>query len=322
MEDLAARIARRGAAEVGDGATPTEGRGPSAPGFWRDHPGAAPEAVRVRLGAATVIVFGAEGAPLAHWPLGALAAVSGDRALTIAPDDGAGQERLGVDDPALVAALRAALNAATAAPRRRRARRLSRIAALVLVVGAVAAGLWRGAPMAVDALAAGTPPAARAAVGAAAVAAAAGAARCHPGPAAARLSQALTAAAAYDVRVALTRRVDAPLARAAPGGWLLLNAPVLAASPPDAARARVAAAVAVAQARPPLAAAMRRVARDGAAALARLRLPKARLTDAAAALAAAETGPEDDAEAPALAAALVVSDDVWSALADDCAPRP
>jgi len=293
-----------------------------ASGWYAETPDAAADEVLVTFGDATLTIQRFDETPLAHWPLASLATVDGPRALTLAPDADA-PERLGLDDRAMIDAIRRVAAGAPAGPRRRPRKGFGRLIAAACAAG-VAAGLWLGAPAVLGGLAAATPPAVRAAIGAAAVRAYGGPDACRPEPAArrarARLEASLSRAAGAPVRLAFLR--DAPVGAApapGPGGWL-------AAPPPQgevaAFTAGAARALARAEASPPLTLLAQSLGYGG---LARAALSGAPL-DAlglAAARAMRAPGPEPDpARAAALAAAAgPVSPEDWRALRRACGVR-
>ena len=294
-----------------------------APGWYAETPDAAAEEVLVSFGDATLTIQRFDETPLAHWPLASLATVTGPRALTLAPDADA-PERLGLDDRDMIDAIRRVAVGAPAGPRRRGRRRGLGRAIAAACAAALGAGLWLGAPAVLGALAAATPPATRAAIGAAAARAYGGPDACRPDPAArrarARLETALSQAAGAPVRLAFLRGAPADAAPvAAPGGWLAAPPPQGEAGAFVAGAAR---ALATAEAAPPLTLLAQSLGYGG---LARAALSGAPL-DAlgrAAAVAMRAPGPDPDpSRAAALAAAAgPVSPDDWRALRLACGLR-
>jgi hypothetical protein len=274
---------------------------------------AAPEAVLLKFGDASLTILRFDETPIDHWPLASLRRVKGGRdSLTLAPDHGA-PDRLHISDRDMVAAIRAVARGLDAAPLRARPRRRRsvRIAGWTAVVAALCAGAWLLWPTALSAVAAATPPAARAALGDAAVARSLGDTLCADRAArrsldrwGARISAARGGA---PVRIVIGA-FDA--AAAGPGGRVILPASIL--EDPDEAAAAVAAALETAASRPPMAAAL---AAAGLAGLLELLqgAPDGPALTAAAAAALAPAG------AAAGAAAVQATPAEWAVIRKGCA---
>jgi hypothetical protein len=281
-----------------------------AEGRFAVRPGAPEREVLVKFGDASLMIMTFDETPIDHWPLASLVrARDGKAELSLAPDDGA-EDRLRIDDPAMVAAILEVCPDLTRPPASPLARlkRPLKLAAAAVAGAALLWGAWAAAPLALDRLAAGLPKAARAALGdGAAEAYAAGrlcdspAARRALAPLADRLSRGM-GGAPVAIRVADVPQPPAP-AVAGPGGRVVLFRATLdkAASPGDVAQA---AALALTRT-PDLAltqATVRAAGVLGGISVIRGDLAAPRLAEAAAALMAAP-GPDD----PVGAAALLVA---------------
>jgi hypothetical protein len=271
-----------------------------AAGFYAESRDAPPREVLVTFGNATLTILSFDETPIAHWPLGALAEIPGSAALTLAPDVDA-PERLTLDDRDMIAAIRAVRAKGRAGPRRSLGRGVRRALAWGGAALAAAA-LWFGLQPAVEAVAALTPPEARAALGEAAIADYAGVARCR-GPAGERalelFAAQVSAAVGAPVRLAAVNLPGAAPALPAPGGWIVLHPAAL-----DSAALTLAVAQAIANARekPPTGAALRAAGGSGLIGLLTGRLDARSLT--AAAVAALRAPPPAPPQADARVAEL------------------
>jgi len=299
-----------------------------AVGWYAERPGCEPVEVLVSFGDASLTILRFDETPLAHWPLGSLVETPGAAALTLAPDADA-PERLALSDADMIAAIRALRPGARRADvgaGRKRARRLARRAAGLAALALTAAALWLGMPRLIDALAARTPLAARAALGDAAIMRFAGAAACDTVAgrrALIALGRRLSAAVGGAPVVLRVVALPAPAppvpaspapALPAPGGRVVLFAATLdAAETPDALLRAAAGALAQAAARSPTAAALRGAGLSGPRLALSGDLHSAGLTEAAA----------ENLRAPALAPPETVAAAtarIMAALSADGAP--
>jgi hypothetical protein len=224
------------------------------PGWYAETPDAPPEEVVVCFGDATLILRRFDETPLAHWPLATLTTAPGGRRLTLKPDEDA-PERLGLDDPTMIAAL-ARVRGAAVRGRRRASRGLAGLTALALIAAA-GFGLWRAWPDIMVSLALQTPFGARAAVGDAAAARLADGRLCLAPAVLARTARAAGLEGAARLWLVDRGAADGPVALPAPGERVVILAPAMRAGDPDALLAAVAAATQRGRADPPIAAAFR-----------------------------------------------------------------
>lgn len=123
---------------------PGEFSQPEGPGRWRETATAPERVVRVTLGSGTLVIRDPGGAPLSHWMLDGMRE-SGRAAAPVFMAGAESGESLAIDDPGLIAALRATARpargapAAEAVPKQTRAR-----VGPILVLGLLAAGLAFG----------------------------------------------------------------------------------------------------------------------------------------------------------------------------------
>jgi hypothetical protein len=280
-----------------------------AEGRYAPRAGEPEREVLVKFGDASLMIMTFDETPLDHWPLASLArARDGAAALSLAPDRGA-EDRLRLDDPAMVAAILEVcpdLDAPPPSPLRRLRRPLRLVAAAAALAAALWAA-WASTPWALDRLSAGLPQAARAALGDAASVhftrgrfCDAPAARRALAPLAAKLSRG--AGATVSLRIADVPDAPAP-AVAGPGARVLLFRETVERAPSPAALAE-AAADALARVRDVdlTMAAVREAGPLGGVAVVRGDLAAPRLA-AAAARAMGAPGPAD----PVGAAALLVA---------------
>ncbi|TVQ54697.1 MAG: hypothetical protein EA355_11345 [Rhodobacteraceae bacterium] len=229
-----------------------------AEGRYRARADAEPETVILSFGEASLTMMRIDETPVAHWPLASIVCVDAAGLMTLAPDETA-EERLEIDDAEMIAAIRAVGAAPAIQPvaRRRRRRLVRRLAAAALLC-AVGFGAWTQAPRLAEPIASTAPPAARAALGGAAIMAHARGAFCASAEAEAALRTLARRFRAVEpgAQTAFWAATVEGEAVAAPGGQVLMPARVLGEGV-EALALAAATALARAQAESPFVAAVR-----------------------------------------------------------------
>jgi hypothetical protein len=260
----------------------------------RASPDAAAEPVLVQFGESALTILRFDETPIDHWPLASLRRLAcEDGAVTLSPDHDA-PERLRIADADMIAAIETVSRGLTAPPprRRRKARRWLRRVVWAAAVAALGVGLWRAAPLALDALADASPPAARATLGDAAAERLLGGAICRDRKALAaqrRWARALAGEIGAPVRIVVAAPGALDAVALLPGGRVLLPAEALRDEPGETAAA-VSAALDAARRDPPIRAALRGAGLAGVVALLRGAPDGEALTEAAIAALSQATG--------------------------------